>query len=268
MRDLTLYDNRITNIEYSRLPGRNPNSMPHFLKSCEDGFDGLKADMRLTKDGEIILCHDEGYMLNAEGRITLFDEDHPEKAMKIRDLTLKEIMELRFEDKDNGEDVRPCTLDEMLGLCEKKGMIPYLTSRHETWREETSHRMGELLKKHGLTDIAIMNLYPGNKDTLAAINKYCGEMIACDTRREEHMFSKEMIDESADAGYKIICLCHFSEAPVTKELVDYARSRGVNIWEWGMTTREDVKHYLELGVNGFQMYTREVTNGVIREMGF
>ena len=128
--------------------------------------------------------------------------------------------------------------------------------------------MFSLLEKYALTGKAIMNLYAGDPDTLRAIKKYIPEPVACDTKHDYDIFSEEMIDASKEAGYSIICLCHFSPSPVTKELVEYARSKEMCIWEWGMTTEAEGKLYLDIGVSGFQMYTREVTNSVIRGMGY
>jgi len=258
--------NRITNIEYSRLPGYAGNSELHFRKAAEDGFDGLKADMRLTKDGEIVLCHDPGYTLDSFGRITAFDQKN---YKEIHDMDLSAIMQLEFDTPDDkGSYYHPCLLDTMLSVCREYDLIPYLTNRHEPWRLKTAERMAELLDKYGLTEKAVMNLYAGNPDTMKAIRTVIPDADACDTKHREELFSKEMIDESSAEGYRIICLCHFSEAPVTGELIAYAAERNISIWEWGMTSEEDVRRYLNLGVRGFQMYTRDVTNQVIRNMGF
>lgn len=260
------YLNRITNIEYSRLPGWAGNSENHFRKAVRDGFDGLKADMRLTSDGEIVLCHDPGYTFDAAGRITQFDEN---SYRPIHDMKLSEVLGLQFDTPEtDGTYYGPCTLDTMLSICKENDMIPYLTNRHEDWRIKTAERMAELLNKYGLAEKAIMNLYSGDPETMKAIRTYLPDPAACDTKHEEDLFSREMIDRSAQEGYRIICLCHRSSAPVTKELTEYARSKEICIWEWGMTTEEDVKRYLDLGVTGFQMYTREVTNAVIRNMGY
>ena len=260
------YLNRITNIEYSRLPGYAGNSELHFRKAAADGFDGLKADMRLSADGEIVLCHDPGYTLGKDGRIIAFDE---ENFRAIHDMTLSEILSLEFDTPDeNGCHYGPCTIDTVLAVCKEYGIIPYLTNRHEDWRVQTAERMAEKLETFGLTGKAIMNLYSGDPDTMRAIRTFIPDAAACDTKHDYDLFSREMIDASADAGYKIICLCHRSKAPVTRELTDYAREKGVSVWEWGMTAREDVKRYLDLGITGFQMYTRDVTNSVIRSMGY
>ena len=257
---------RILNIEYSRLPGAPGNTELHFRMAAAAGFDGLKADMRLTKDGEIVLCHDAGYTFDRDHRITEFDAD---SHTAIHDLTLKEILELEFDTPaENGDPIHPCTLDTMLSVCKENRLIPYLTNRHEEWREETAERMAFLLRRYGLENGCIMNLYPGDPRTMKAIRRVLPDPVACDTKHDYDLFSEQMIEDSAAQGYRIICLCHRSTAPVTKELVSFTFRKGIRIWEWGMTEPEEVKNYLDLGIGGFQMYTRKVTNSVIREMGY
>lgn len=257
---------RILNIEYSRLPGAPGNTEMHFRMAARSGFDGLKADMRLTKDGEIVLCHDPGYTFDKEHRITEFSAGN---YTAIHDLSLPEVLSLEFDTPDeNGQPVHPCTLDTMLSICRENRLIPYLTNRHEEWREETAERMAVLLRKHGLEDSCIMNLYSGDPRTLRAIRRVLPEPVACDTKHDCDLFSMQMIDDSAEQGYRILCLCHKSSAPVTKELISYAAGKGISVWEWGMTEPEEVKNYLDLGIRGFQMYTRKVTNSVIRKMGY
>ena len=61
------FERKIMNIEYSVLSNFHGqgslagNTEMHFRKGIEEGFDGFKADMRLSSDGVIILCHDAGY---------------------------------------------------------------------------------------------------------------------------------------------------------------------------------------------------------------
>ena len=40
----------------TRLP---ENTMPSFKLALEEGADGLEIDIRTTKDGEIVICHDK-----------------------------------------------------------------------------------------------------------------------------------------------------------------------------------------------------------------
>lgn len=58
------------------------NTMAAFRRAAEAGADGLELDVHLTKDGEIVVIHDETVKRTTDGK------------GKVRDLTLEEIRRL------------------------------------------------------------------------------------------------------------------------------------------------------------------------------
>ena len=260
---------QIMNIEYSSLGDfldkgyLAGNTEMHFLKSIELGFDGLKADMRLTKDGEIILCHDAGYTFDADGRIARFNR---EDFVPIRDLPLEKALSLEFADSFEGKTLHPCTLDTMLSLCQEYGMVPYLTLRYEPWQPETAKRMVELILKHNLQNRTIVNLFPGKKEAMDCVSSMLPGLEYSNTGLPDQPLTKELIDSSEKDGFKIICLCRNQIKSVTREKCQYAAFKGIHIWMWGSYTLEQCAEDLSLGITGFQMYNRLATNSVIAKM--
>ena len=59
----------------------------------------------------IVLCHDAGYTVDANGRITRFDR---ENFTPIHELPLSKILALEFDQPFEGKTLHPCTLDSML----------------------------------------------------------------------------------------------------------------------------------------------------------
>ena len=264
------FERKVMNIQYSVLPGyrgkwRLPgNSELHFRLSMEDGFDGLKADMRLSKDGEIVLCHDEGYTYNADGRITRFDKNNYEA---IHDMPLEKILALEFETPFKGEYLHPCKLDTMLEICRKTGAVAYLTLRPENWRADTAKRMAELVLAHKMEKRTIINLFVGNKWSVSSCTSCIPNLVYCNTRRGNEPLTRELIDSSATEGYQIICLYFTNQLEsITPELVEYAASKGIRIWNWAVGNREKAEAAIARGVSGFQMCSRDVNNAVIAEI--
>ena len=259
----------VMNIEYSSLgdflgKGNLPgNTEMHFRKSIELGFDGLKADMRLTSDGEIVLCHDAGYTFDDNGKITRFNR---ENFTPIHDLTLDKVLALEFADTFDGEILHPCTLDTMLALCDEYGMVPYLTLRYEPWQPVTAKRMVELILKHNLQHRTIVNLFPGKKEGMDCVAPLLSGLEYSNTRVPDDELTNELIDSSAADGFKIICLCRRHIESVTPEKCQYAASKGIHIWMWASYTLEECAEDLSLGITGFQMYNRLATNSVIAKM--
>ncbi len=60
------------------------NTLPSFLKAAEEGADGIELDIQLSKDGEIVVCHDE--TIDRTSDHTGF----------VKDYTLKELKSFNF----------------------------------------------------------------------------------------------------------------------------------------------------------------------------
>ena len=79
------------------------NSLTCIRKGLESGADMIEIDIHLTKDGEIVVCHDKEIDRTTNGK------------GRIADMTLEELREYRIVDKDGNatDDVLP-TLGEVL----------------------------------------------------------------------------------------------------------------------------------------------------------
>ena len=79
------------------------NSLTCIRKGLESGADMIEIDIHLTKDGEIVVCHDREIDRTTNGK------------GRIADMTLEELREYRIVDKDGNatDDVLP-TLGEVL----------------------------------------------------------------------------------------------------------------------------------------------------------
>ena len=259
-------DGKVMDIEYSVLGDfcnfncPEGNTELHFRKSIEYGFDGLKADMRFSKDGEIVLCHDAGFTLDADGRIGRFDSSN---FAAIRDMPLEEVLRLEFAAQFDGQRLHPCTLDTMLGLCRKHGMVAYLTLRPEPWREEVAKRMTELIVKHDMRQQTIVNLYPGCKEAMDSVAKLLPDLVYCNTRLPEDALTEELMDATAEQGYKLLCLCRRMIDSVTREKCRYAARKGLHVWTWEATNAQECAYDLSKGITGFQMFSKDVTPAVI-----
>lgn len=263
------FERKVMNIEYSVLskyhgqgilPG---NTEMHFRKGLEEGFDGFKADMRLSSDGIIVLCHDAGYTFTQDGKIAAFNK---ENFTPIHDMPFSKIRDLEFEHPFEGQILHPCTLDTMLALCEKHDVAAYLTLRDEPWREEVARRMVDLVRAHNMERRTIINLFTGEKEAVDCVSSLLPGLVYCNTQYPGVPLTAELIDSSAADGYKIICLnIHLLES-VTPEYHQYAASKGIRIWTWGVSNPEDCAAHIAHGVTGFQMCSRDVTNAVIAEI--
>jgi glycerophosphoryl diester phosphodiesterase len=90
-QEIRLFSHRGGRLEFDE------NTMSAFQASYDAGYRGFETDIRLTKDGKLVIFHD-----NSLDRCT--DATGP-----LEDKTLKELMDIRTKDGN-----RLCTLDEFL----------------------------------------------------------------------------------------------------------------------------------------------------------
>ena len=87
------------------------NTLLAFEKAAEiKGLTGIELDIQLTKDGHIVVCHDEKVDRTTDG------------AGELRSFTLNELKKLRI-DAGNGKYEKIPTIDEVLDLLEDKMRI-------------------------------------------------------------------------------------------------------------------------------------------------
>lgn len=78
------------------------NTLPAFRKAIEAGADGIELDVQLTKDGRIVICHDERIDRTSDG------------MGWIKDFTLEELRAFSFA-KVCPEHGRGCLYHELPG---------------------------------------------------------------------------------------------------------------------------------------------------------
>ena len=100
------------------------NTIAHFSYAVEQGYKALKADARICADGKLICCHDDFYRINSDGKLMLSTSS--DTPTPIISKTLEEW--LSYETFLGNH---PCSVEEFLIFCKKKGITPYVTLRSE-----------------------------------------------------------------------------------------------------------------------------------------
>lgn len=133
------------------------NTLLAFRKACElDKLTGIELDIQLTKDGEIVVIHDETVDRTTDG------EGY------VRDYTLQELKKLRVKTGTDFQDISSVelcvpTMDEVLDVLEpklKKGMklnIELKTSVYEYLGIEK--KIVELIDRRGLADSVVYSSF-------------------------------------------------------------------------------------------------------------
>ncbi|NMA95011.1 MAG: hypothetical protein GX974_03135 [Clostridiales bacterium] len=204
------------------------NTLAAFYKGIELGANGIETDLRKTKDGVVVLIHDETVdrVTNASG--------------KVSDFTFSQLLELDagawFSDRYAGE--RIISFQEFLHFFGRKDIIFAI----ELKASDIEKNALELVRKYGVRE----------KVTITSFNY-------------EYLRNVREIDENIDIGYLVrkidkgiidiliemkgnqICP---AIANLEKADMDLARSYGLDIRAWGVKDEEHMNRALELGVDG------------------
>ena len=87
------------------------NTLEAFRLAMEQGADGIELDVHLTKDGEVVVIHDETLDRTSDGQ------------GKVRDYTLEELKKFSFHNHiEKYKGVQIPTLKEVLDLVENSSM--------------------------------------------------------------------------------------------------------------------------------------------------
>ena len=88
------------------------NTIPSFQKALDQGADGIELDIRLSKDGKVIVFHDEDLMRLAD------------QKDRIQDITLDELKKIKLKKiKDQIEDATIPALDDIIPLLPRMRVI-------------------------------------------------------------------------------------------------------------------------------------------------
>lgn len=237
------------NFAHRGFSGKYPeNTMLAFKKAVEAGCDGIELDVHLSKDGELVIIHDE-----------LVDRTTDGKGL-VSDYTLAELKQLDASAGYRG----------VYG----KNEIPTLKEYFEYIKDTNIVTNIEL--KTGI------NPYPGiEQKTLAMIDAYGlrDRIIISSFNHYSVLRMKELapdmkygfLEESwildvagYGAKYGVQCL-HPIFCAVDEEYVRAAREHGLEINTWTVNTEEDIRRMAELGVEGIIGNYPDLIGKVLKE---
>lgn len=141
------------------------NTLAAFSKAIEDGADGIELDIQLTKDGELVVCHDEAIDRTSSG-----------KGL-VMDYTLEELKKMDFSNgllEYEGEKIP--TMEEVFDLVKpsdlsinielKTGIIFY---------PDIEKKIVELTRDKGMEDRVIYSSF--NHSSVLKIREYAPDAV-------------------------------------------------------------------------------------------
>ncbi len=195
------------------------NTLRSFRRALELGVNAIEFDVRRTKDGELVVIHDNKVDRTTDG-----------KGL-VNELTLKEIKELNTE---KGEKIP--TLEEALDFLDRK--VKLLIELKETGFED---KVLEVIKSKGLEDNVIIISF--HEEALRRIREL-SDKIETGLIYVKH---KNPIKAalSLKAQY-LLPLYRFTHSTLIKK----AHENGLKVIVWTINTLEEAQEYARKGVDG------------------
>ena len=199
------------------------NTLEAFKKALKLKVDIVEFDIHHTKDGKLIVMHDDNV-----NRTT-------EEVGPIHRFSLKQIRKLH---KPNGEPVP--TLQEVINLLKGHCIL-----KIDIKDKGTVGKVIKLIKKNHIEDSVIIT-----SEIIFVLKKV--KNLSSKIKIELGGFKekkpiKEMIKEVKDIKADIISP-HYSI--ITKKLVDEAHKTGLKVHVWTVDKKEDIEKMKKIGVDG------------------
>lgn len=256
------------------------------LESTDYKVDILEFDLHVTKDGELILLHDDTLDRTSDVR-----EKFGRKNVKASDLTYNEILTLNmgenFVDPNTGltpykglrgddipEDVKILSFSAILDYIEKvarpDGSMNYIIEIKDSGENGkiATDKMYETMVKYGIVDRTIVGTF-NNDITKYFDEEYKGKLTRSASIMEVLGFYLSFL-YGADLGeveYKVLQIPYkaFIYNFGTKEIIDYAHSYGIATQYWTINDADYVKELSDNGadaiITDYPSIAYEVLNG-------
>lgn len=212
------------------------NTIPAFLKAVELKADGVEFDVHLTKDKELVVCHDYNIKETSNGR------------GRIKDYTLKELKQFDFGINFSPEfkNTQIPTLKEVLDIVKDFKIINIELKSQDELNEELAKRVINEVKLYSFTgdvvfssfDLELVKTIKSADNTLKV-----GALFSPSDFSRESKINKS-IDFVKQNNFQTI---HPHMRNIKKNHVNKCHENGVMVNVWGANSYDGIKRMLDIG---------------------
>lgn len=232
------------------------NTIPAFKKSLEIGIDGFETDIHITKDGQLVLCHNYTIDNTSDGKGS------------ISQMTLSELKNYDFGSyfSPRFAGTRIPTMDEFLSLVETSD-ISVLNIELKSPKENETAIVSEtirLVKEHGLFEkLLISSFDPKLLVEAKQIDETCKTGFLYSVNRKTAI---PMLRHSVEVAKELrVDALHPQNVFVNEKYVYEAHEAGLIVNTWTVNSVKDIEKMIRCGVDGIITNYPDVTKGVIEK---
>ena len=209
-----------------------------FTKAISHGADMIEADVRLTKDGHLVLMHDATVDRTTNG------------TGAVADFRWAEIRRLDaggwFDDRFTGEPV--ASVSELMDLAAESDLALCLEAKGESAAErlDVALAVAEVLERTQALERHVLASF--DHHALARAAGGTPGLRTAPDRNPERGLSRvvELVRQARDARSGILQHHH---RDLTREVVGGLHDQGIEVWAWPTTAMVDIMIALSLGVD-------------------
>lgn len=220
------------------------NTLSAFYLGIRMKANGIETDIRRSRDGQLVLFHDDS-LERIAGR-----------KGGVSDYTLRELRGMLLGGPEGSMPDRIVTLEEFLYLFGYRSLTFSLEIKQPGVEEDSL----KLTEQYGVTEKCIFTSF--DYESLRRIRAVNREVRLGYLFRE---VTEERIREAEAIGCRQLCI-HVQE--IDREKRDELKSRGFSVRAWGIRTEEDMMHAMELADDGMTVnFPDRLTEALVSRAG-
>ncbi len=208
------------------------NTLEAFALAMEQGADGIELDVQMTKDGQLVVAHDEVIDRVSDGRGA------------IRDYTLEQLKQFSF-NKTHPEykDAKIPTLEEVLEFVKSSDLIVNIELKTGVyWYKKIEEAVADLVQAMGMEDRIIYSSF----------NHYSVQKMKqlCPKAETAYLYSDVMLhveEYAKNTGVKGLhpALYHVK----MNDFLEQYQKSGLAVRVWTVNEEADIRFLIEKGVD-------------------
>ncbi len=208
------------------------NSMEAFIMAHKMGADGIEIDIHLSKDGHLVVAHDETVDRCSNGKGLIVEK------------TLKELLELDFSNgKENYSNTRIPTLEQVLEFIKTSGLTLNIEIKNGiVLYEGIEEKTIKLVSSMGLEDKVLYSSF--NHYSLTIVKKLNPNapigILSSDVMVDPYLYAKHLNAVAFHPYFKTLMV------PGT---IENCKKHGVKINTWTVDKQEDLNWLLKENID-------------------
>lgn len=233
------------------------NTLPAFEAALKIGVDGFETDVHLTSDGVPVICHN--YKVN----------ETSDGIGKISAMTYDEFKAYDFGGyfSPDFKGTTAPSLDEFLRLCAGADLEIINIEIKPSLENDMSvvSKTIQMVKDYGLFDKLLISSFSSKMLLVAKkTDKQCKTAyLYSPDKREAHSIWHRAAEFAKEIG---ACALHPNKCYVTKEYVKKAHDAGVAVNVWTVNKVNEMKKFIEMGVDGLITDCPDVAKTLIEQV--